>query len=216
MGVEFFLGAILESNIDIYSKICPWNQFNLILQTRLMQFGKKNTHLLLALRSSILKLYYLCDWKSSISEIQPCSSPLKLLSNATDLTWFGFSKTKLCPISHNDLILDWFNRVNLYDLPRVTVLSFVSEIDSKETTSRIILNTFDGTPIQSSERELLKFSHDHLFEMKFRSLKKHYLPQIISPKILRTKIWNFFMNFLRISASHHMNFRFWTFVEKNL
>ena len=48
MGVEFFLGAILESNIDIYSTIFPWNQFNLILQTRLMQFGKKNTQILLA------------------------------------------------------------------------------------------------------------------------------------------------------------------------
>ena len=48
MGVEFFLWAILESNTDIYSTICPWNQFNLILQTRLMQFGKKNTHLSLA------------------------------------------------------------------------------------------------------------------------------------------------------------------------
>jgi hypothetical protein len=48
MGVEFFLGAILESNTDIYSTICPWNQLNLILQTRLIQFGKKITHLLLA------------------------------------------------------------------------------------------------------------------------------------------------------------------------
>ena len=33
MGVELFLGAILESNIDTYSTIFPWNQFNLILQT---------------------------------------------------------------------------------------------------------------------------------------------------------------------------------------
>ena len=48
MGVELFLGAILESNTDIYSTICPWNQFKLILQTRLMQFVKKNTHLFLA------------------------------------------------------------------------------------------------------------------------------------------------------------------------
>ena len=157
-----------------------------------MQFGKKNTHLLLALRSSILKLYYLCYFKFSISEIQHWSSPLNFLLNATGLTWFGFSKTNLCPISHNDLILDWFSRANLYDLPRVTVLSFVSKIDSEETTGCVLVTNFHGTPIQSSERELLNFSHDHLFEMKFRSLKKHYLPQIISPKILRTKIWNFF------------------------
>ena len=211
-----FTWHILEPNTDIYSTICPWNQFKLILQTRLMQFGKKNTHLLLALRSSILKLYYLCDCGSSISKIQHWSSPLNSLLNSIGLTWFGFSKTKLCPISHNYLIMDWFSRANLYDLPRVTVLSFVSEIDSEETTGCVLVTTFDGTPIQSSERELLKFSHDHLFEMKFRSLKKHYLPQIISPKILRTKFWNFLTNFLKISALHHMNFRFWTFVKTNL
>ena len=64
------------------------------------------------------------------------------------------------------------------------------------------------------ERELWIFSHDHLFEMKFGSLEKHYLPQIISPKILRTKIWNFYKIFLRISASHPKNFSFWNFVEK--
>ena len=168
------------------------------------------------LRSSILKLDYLCDCGSSISEIQHWSSPLNYLLNATGLTWFGFSKTNLCPISHNDLILDWFSRANLYDLPRVTVLSFVSEIDSPETSVCVLATTFYGTPIQSPERELLNFSHDHLFEMQFRSLKKHYLPQIISPKILRTKLWNFLTNFLRLSASHHMNFRLWTFVQKNL
>ena len=48
MVVELFLAPILESNTDIYSTICPWNQFNLILQTRLMQLRKQNTHFLLA------------------------------------------------------------------------------------------------------------------------------------------------------------------------
>ena len=86
--------------------------------------------------------------------------------------------------SHNDLIMDWFNIANVYDLPRVTVSSFTSKIDSQETAIHVLVTTFYGTPIQSPERELLKFSHDHLFEMQFRSLKKHYLPQIISPKIL--------------------------------
>ena len=56
MGVELFLGAILESNTDIYSTICPWNQFNLILQTRLMQSGKKNTILLLAFAELYIKI----------------------------------------------------------------------------------------------------------------------------------------------------------------
>ena len=110
------------------------------------------------------------------------------LLNSTGLTGFGFSKTKVSPISHNDLIMDWFSRVNLYDLPRVTVSSFTSEIYSHETTIRVLVTTFYGTPILCSERELLEFSHDHLFEMKLRSLKKHYLPQIISPKILQTKL----------------------------
>ena len=186
----------------------PLESIQLDSSNKTYAIRKKNTHLLLALRSSILKLNYLCNWKYSISQIPPCSSPLKLLSNATGLTWFGFSKTKLCPISHNDLIMDWFSRANLYDFPRVTVLSFDSKIYGEETTGHVLMTTFDGTPIQSSERDLLNFSHDHLFEMKFRSLKKHYLPQIIFPKILRTKLWNFLKNFLRILASHHTNVSF--------
>ena len=43
MGMELFFGGIIEPNTDKNSKICPWNQFKLILQTRLMQFGKQNT-----------------------------------------------------------------------------------------------------------------------------------------------------------------------------
>ena len=130
------------------------------------------------------------------------------LLNAIGLTWFGFSKTKLCPISHNDLIMDWFSRANLYDLPRVTVSSFTSKIDSQETIVHLLATNFHGTPIRRSERDLLKFSHDHLFEMKFRSLKKHYIPQIISPKIFWNKIWNFLKIFLRISDSHPKIFSF--------
>ena len=66
------------------------------------------------------------------------------------------------------------------------------------------------------ERELWRFSHDHLFEMKFESLKKPYLPKTISPKMLRNKIWNFAMMFLGSSASHYKNFRLWAVVEKML
>ena len=136
--------------------------------------------------------------------------------NATGLTWFGFSKTKLCPISHNDLIIYWFSTSNLYELPRVTVSSFSSEIDIQETKVHVLVTNFYGTPIRCSERELWIFSHDHLFEMNFRSLKKHYLPQIISPKMLRTKLWNFLMMFLKILVSYPKNFSFWYFVEKTL
>ena len=181
-----------------------------------MQFEKKIHTFFLLLRNLILNLNYLCDFISSISEIWSYSSPLHLLSNAMGLTWFRFFKENLCPISHNDLIMDWFSRANLYDLPRVIVSSFFFKIDSQETIVCVFATTFYGTQIHCPERELLNFSHDHLFEMQFRSLKKHYLPQIIYPKILRTKLWNFLMNFLRITASHHMNFRFWTFIEKHL
>ena len=48
MAIEFFLGGILEPNTDIYASIWPWNHFELIFQTRLMQFEKKYTHLFLA------------------------------------------------------------------------------------------------------------------------------------------------------------------------
>ena len=150
----------------------PLESIQLDSSNKTYAIRKKNTHLLLAFRSSILKLNYLYSWKSSISEIQPCSSPLKLLSNATGLTWFWFSKTKLCPISHNDLILDWFSRANLYDLPRVIVFSFGSEMDRMKTTFHLLAATFTSIPIWCSERDLWIFSHDHLFEMKFESLKK--------------------------------------------
>ena len=131
------------------------------------------TPFFLLLRSSILKLDYLYDCSHSISKIWHWGSLLNYLSNATGLTWFGFSKAKLCPISHNDLIMDWFSRANLYDLPRVTVLYFSFEIDRKEATVGVLTTTFQDTPIWCSERELWIFSHNHLFEMKFRSLKKH-------------------------------------------
>ena len=138
---------------------------------------------------------------------------LLIIFQATGLTWFGFLKAKLCPISHNDLIMEWFSSANLYDLPLVTVSSFSSEIDRKETTVYVIAITFYDTPILCLERELWMFSHDHLFEMKFRSLKNHYLPQIICSKILQTKIWNFYTTFIRISASLCKNF---SFMEKKL
>ena len=125
----------------------------------------------LLLRSLILKLNYLCYFRSSIIEIWHWGIPLNSLSNATGHTWFGFLKTKLCPISYDDLIMDWFSRVNLYDLPCVTISSLGSEIDSQETAICVLVTTFYSTPIQCSKRELWIFSHDHLFEMKFGSLK---------------------------------------------
>ena len=137
------------------------------------EIWKKKIHTFyLLLRSSILKLTYLYTCKSSISEIWPYSIPLKLLSNATGLNWFGFFKKKLCPISHNDLIMDWFSREKLYNLLRITVCSFGSEIYIQETKIYALPVNFYRIPIRCSKRELWIFSHDHLFEMKFGSLKK--------------------------------------------
>ena len=115
------------------------------------------------LRSSILKLNYLYDFLSSISENWPYGSPLNPLSNAIGLTWFGFFKTKLCPISHDDLIMYSLSRAKLYDLPCVTVSSFSSEIDTQETKVCAILDTLYRIPIWYSKRELWWFSQGHLF-----------------------------------------------------
>ena len=101
-----------------------------------------------------MPLMYLCTFQSSSSEFVAYISPLCPLSNATSLTQSGFSKEELCEISHSDLLLDWFSRVNLYDVPQVTVSTFESENHPNETTARPISVPFYGISIQSSEREL--------------------------------------------------------------
>ena len=119
-GCWILFGSILEPNADIYVSIYPWNHFKLIFQTRLMQFEKKIHTFFLLLRSSILKLMYLCNFRSPRFYLQSFSSPLNLLSNATGLTWFWFFKAKLCPISQNELIMDWFSRDKFYGERLVT------------------------------------------------------------------------------------------------
>ena len=83
-------------------------------------------------KSLILNLVYLYYFISSIYDFQSSSSPLSFLSNAIGLTQFGFFKGELYPISHNALIMDCFSRAHLYDMPRVTVSSFVSKIDREK------------------------------------------------------------------------------------
>ena len=139
-------------------------------------------------RSSILNLVYLCYFRSPISNFWSCSSPLSHLSNSIVLTQFGFFKRELYPISHNALIIDCFSRAYLYGVPRVIFSSFGSKIDKVETKDFEISITFYGIPIWYSERELWIFYQGHFFEMNFRNLQKPWLPQIISPKILRTLI----------------------------
>ena len=74
-----------------------------------------------------MPLMYLYNFRSSSSKIATYNSPLCPLSNATSLIKIGFSKEELCQISHNDLIIDYFSRANLYNVPRVHVLIFGSK-----------------------------------------------------------------------------------------
>ena len=124
-------------------------------------------------RSSILNLVYLCYFRSPISDFSSYSIALSHLSNSTSLTQFGFFKGDLYAISHNALIMVYFSRANLYDIPHVNVSSFGSEIDSKNTTICEISTTYYGIPIRYSERELRRIYQGHFFEMNFRILQKH-------------------------------------------
>ena len=167
----------------------PLESLQTELSNKTYAIWKKIHTFFFLLRSSVLKLMYLCNFGSSISKIWSCSRPINFLLNATGLTWFGFLKAKLFPISHNDVIMDWFSRVNLYGVPCVIVSYFGFEIDTQELQCMYLRQLF--TEFQfDAQRELWRFSHNHLFEMKFESLKKPYVPWIISPKILRTKTWN--------------------------
>ena len=123
------------------------------------------------LRSSILKLNYLSNYGSSIYEIWFCNIPLNFHFNSTTLSWFGYFKANLHRISHNDLSMDLFSRVHLYNVPRLIVSSLGSEIATQETIVHVIVATFYNIPIWCLEQELWIFSHDHLFLMKVGSLK---------------------------------------------
>ena len=149
-------------------------------------------------RISILNLVYLCYFNSQICDFWFYSITLILLSNSIGLIQFRFFKGELYPISHNDLIMHWFSRANLCGVPLVIVYSFGSKNNRAKTKLCALSATFYRIPIRYSKRELWKFYQGHIFEMNFRSLQKPWLPQIISPKILRTLIWNFYCSFLRI------------------
>ena len=100
-----------------------------------MQF-LKTTHLFVSLcRSSILNLLYLCNFRSSRSEILACDSPLSPISNLIDLIEILFCKKELYPISHDDLSISWLSRANLYEVPHVTVSTFKPENDTQKKTN---------------------------------------------------------------------------------
>lgn len=106
-----------------------------------VKFKKIYTFFLL-FRSSILKLLYLCDFGSPRYEILSYGSPISLISKPVSQTDIGFYKKELFPISHDELIIDWFRRENLYGVPRVTVSTFFPQFDTRNTKFRVISITF--------------------------------------------------------------------------
>ena len=88
-----------------------------------------------------------------ICDLQFCTSPLSLISNATDMTRFGFFKAELCLISHNGLIMDQFSRANFYVLPHVIVFSFSSKIYANKYKIHEISAIFYIIPISFLERK---------------------------------------------------------------
>ena len=70
------------------------------------------------------------------------------LSNATSLIQIGFSKKELCTIIHNEWIIDWFSRENLYEVPRVIVSTFGPKNDTQKTIVCLISVTIYEIQIQ--------------------------------------------------------------------
>ena len=80
-----------------------------------------------------MPLIYLCNFKSTSSEIVTCSKSMLPLSNATSLIEFRFSKKELFTISQDDLIIYLYIRAKLYEVPCVTVLTLGFEKYMQET-----------------------------------------------------------------------------------
>jgi len=125
----------------------------------------KTTHPFSHCRSLILNLMYFYHFGSSSSKIVTYISPLCPLSNATSLIQIGFSKEELCTISLDDLIIDLSRRLNLYEVPRVTISTFGSEKYLQETTVYPLSVPSYKISIQCSKRKLWWFSPGHLFGM---------------------------------------------------
>ena len=85
-------------------------------------------------RSSILNPLYLSNFRSPGPEILSRGSPLSPISNTMGMIYIGFLKKELCLVSHNDLIIHYFSRAKLYDVPCVTVVIFGPKNDTQQTT----------------------------------------------------------------------------------
>ncbi len=99
-------------------------------------------------------MMYLDNFGSPRIEISSYSNFFNNISNPTILIKIGFSNAELCQISHDDLSIDWFSRMNLYDIPWVTVSTLGSNIDTQKTTVHpLSVNSYENL-IWFSERKL--------------------------------------------------------------
>ena len=137
VGYSILLWFILHYRVNlsqIFYIPCPLNSFKLIFQPNLCKTLKKLHTFFLLCMLSILNLLYLYNFGSPRSEIATYSIPVHPLSNATSLIEIVFSKKQLCPISQDDLLIYFFHRANLYEVPRVTVSTFRPENNKKKST----------------------------------------------------------------------------------
>ena len=150
--LNYFYGEFFRTQYYNLFYNMPLESIQIDSSNKTYAIRKKIHTFFLLLRSSILKLDYLYDCSTSIFEFRYRRSPLNSLLNAIGLTWFWFSKEKLCTISHNDLMMDWFSRAKLHDVPNVIVSSFGYKIYTQETIIRVILANFYRITIRCSER----------------------------------------------------------------
>jgi len=159
---------------------------------------------------------YLCTFGSPQSKISSWGNPLSNLSNTTSLIKIGFSNEELCQISHDDLSIYEFSRVNLYDVPWVTVATLGSENDTQTNYSpssfcnflwkfslmlrATVITILPRSPIWKVIRESGKTltSSDHISAIQW------------------DKPWNLDPKFKTILAQMGVFFSFWSGIEKNL
>jgi len=102
-------------------------------------------------------MFYLYNFRSLGSQISCCGSPFSPLSKPTGLINIWFCKKELCPISHDDLIIDWFSRANLYEMPHATITTFGPENSTQKTKVYYISMNIYKILIQCLERNLWGF-----------------------------------------------------------
>ena len=79
-------------------------------------------------------MLYLYNFGSPRSEISFYGNLLSHLSDPKCMINIGVFKKELGQISHDDLIIDWFSRANLYEVPRVTITTFGPKNATQQTT----------------------------------------------------------------------------------